>query len=138
MIKVCFVGDSPSNTNSHKDIAFVGAKCFPRLVEWIGQIKPDYYVCLNSSTATDVDKIFALRDAGFIFIVLGNKASKVLKTELLIEHYLLPHPSGLNRKLNNDMEIRLSLIEAHLYVRLEINSDSGGYKNIITPKEKNR
>lgn len=44
MIKVVFVGDEPSKTNVSPDIAFVGAKCFNTVVQWIKELNPDYYV----------------------------------------------------------------------------------------------
>lgn len=100
MVKVVFVGDSPSNSNIDADIAFVGAKCFDRLVEWIGYLEPDYYVCLNSGPQ-DLDKVLKLyHKADFKVIALGVRASERLG-KLGIGHRILPHPSGLNRQLND-------------------------------------
>lgn len=100
MVKVVFVGDEPSQTNIDPDIAFVGAKCFQRLTEWINYLRPDYYICLNSHTDNDIFKIERLKEDGFKVIALGNKASERL-TKWQIQHYKLPHPSGLNRKIND-------------------------------------
>jgi hypothetical protein len=108
MVKVVFVGDEPSKTNVHNDIAFVGAKCFQRLTEWINYLSPDYYICLNSHTDYDMVKIMSLYEQGFKVIALGAKAS-----ERLLEHgvsnFKLPHPSGLNRQLNDK-----KVVEGHL------------------------
>jgi hypothetical protein len=113
MIKVVFVGDEPSRLNRNIDIAFVGAKCFPTLVDWIKQLSIDYYVCINSNKPSDIDKIHCLAKNGFKIVALGNKASKRLKN---LVHYKLPHPSGLNRKLNNKQELALYLLNCNDYL----------------------
>jgi uracil-DNA glycosylase len=115
MTKVLFVGDEPSKTNAHKDVAFVGAKCFSTLVSWIWILEPDYYVCINSSTPKDWDKILALKGEGFKIIALGKKAAEVLD-ELNVSHFQLPHPSGLNRKLNDKEYINRELKVAYDYI----------------------
>jgi hypothetical protein len=115
MVKVVFVGDEPSQTNVSPDVAFVGAKCFDTVVNWIKQLNPDYYVCLNSDTVSQLSDIKALEKAGFKVIAFGNKASERLE-KLNISHYKLPHPSGLNRKLNNKQALALELYHAHSYL----------------------
>lgn len=113
MIKAVFVGDEPSRLNRNIDIAFVGARCFPTLVEWIAKLPVDYYVCINSNKQSDLDKIKCLADNGFKVVALGNKASRRLKD---MEHYMLPHPSGLNRKLNNKQELALRMLKCCDYL----------------------
>lgn len=116
MIKVIFVGDEPSKTNIHDDIAFVGAKCFPTLVEWINIINPDYYICLNSNKGTDLDKILDLyHGEKFSVIALGNKAAKRL-SKLGIGHRKLPHPSGLNRALNDKKKLIVDIMNCKRYI----------------------
>ena len=115
MIKVVFVGDQPSQTNVHHEIAFVGAKCFERLVSWIKQLPIDFYVCVNSFSEGDTHKIQALKNDGFKVIALGNKASNRLSA-LKIQHYKLPHPSGLNRKLNDKQYMALELLGCMNYL----------------------
>lgn len=115
MIKVVFVGDSPSNTNVHPEIAFIGAKCFNTLVEWIKQLPIDYYICFNSNDADLSLKLDALTNEGFKVIALGNKASDRL-TGWKIGHYKLPHPSGLNRKLNDKRWVALELFFCCTYL----------------------
>ena len=115
MIKVVFVGDTPSSTNIHPDIAFVGAKCFERLVEWIKQLPIDYYICLNSEGERDLDKIHCLTSAGFKVIALGNKASDRLSLQK-VEHFKLPHPSGLNRIINDKRKMALEMLACHTYL----------------------
>lgn len=115
MIKAVLVGDEPSNTNIHKDLAFVGAKCFNTVVEWIDSMGLDYYVCLNSHTPENLDKIQALTKEGFKVVAFGKKASKRLE-KLSIEHYVMPHPSPRNRILNNKQQVALYLLSCQSYL----------------------
>lgn len=114
MIRTVIVGDEPSKTNVSTDIAFVGSKSFNRLVEWIKFIKPDYYICLNSDTISQLSDIRKLQKDGFKVIALGNKASSRLKD---ISHLKIDHPSGLNRKTNNIEYIIKMLNNAYNYIR---------------------
>lgn len=127
MIKVVFVGDAPSRSNLDKDIAFIGAKCFPTLVEWISRVSPTYYVCLNSNTKANMGKIYKLYKENFKVIALGNVASQRLEAKR-ISHFKLPHPSGLNRQTNDLVFIGKELNKAYDYVRgiLRIDLDMQG------------
>lgn len=115
MVKVVFVGDCPSKTNTHPEIAFVGAKCFNTLVEWIKQLPIDYYICFNSNDADLSLKLDALTNEGFKVIALGNNASERL-TAWKIEHFKLPHPSGLNRILNDKRKMALEMLACNTYL----------------------
>lgn len=115
MIKVVFVGDEPSRTNIDPDIPFVGAKCFQRLTEWIKELNVDYYICLNSNKDSDMVKIDRLVKEGFKVVALGCKASdRLVKSQ--INHHPMPHPSGLNRKLNDKHYMSLELMHCYEYV----------------------
>lgn len=116
MIKVIFIGDEPSKTNIHTNVAFVGAKCFTRFAYWISVIKPDYYISLNSDRMSLIHTIKKLKDNNFRVIALGNKASKRL-VKYEIKHFQLPHPSGLNRKTNEKGYMATELYKAFDYVR---------------------
>lgn len=112
------MGDKPSEKNIDPDIAFVGANSFNRLVEWINYLKPDYYICLNSENANDIFKIARLVEDGFKVIALGNNSAKRL------EHYgytffKLPHPSGLNRQINDRKAIEHALDSCLVWLRDE-------------------
>lgn len=118
MTKVVFVGDEPSKLNIRSDIAFVGSRCFSTLVEWITNLAPDYYICINSGPE-DLDKILDLYHmANFKVIALGNKASERL-SKLGIGHRILPHPSGLNRMLNDKETVSMALYNCRAYIRSE-------------------
>lgn len=102
MIKIVFVGDEPSKTNANPGIAFVGAKSFKNLVKWIKLINPDYYICLNSNNDVSIRSIIELNSHGFKVVALGNKAfDRLISFIPLKDLFALPHPSGLNRKLND-------------------------------------
>lgn len=125
MVKVVFVGDCPSATNVSPDIAFVGAKCFPTVVNWIKELAPDYYVCLNSDTISQISDIKVLFNSGFKVVAFGKKASERLE-KAGIGHCMMPHPSGLNRKLNDKKAVALELYHAHSYIiglKDEYNTD---------------
>lgn len=115
MTKVVFVGDEPSRMNLNATIPFVGAKCFPTLVDWIKRLAPDYYVVMNSNTKDDLIDIESYYKAGFKVIALGNKASKRLE-KIKVGHYKMPHPSGLNRILNDEARVALELYYASSYI----------------------
>lgn len=114
MICAIFVGDEPSKLNISTDIAFAGAKCFPRLIEWIKFLNPDYYICLNSDTISQLSDIRKLQNRGFKVIALGLKASKRLKE---IPHARLLHPSGANRLINDKLYVENELNRIYNYIR---------------------
>jgi hypothetical protein len=118
---VIFVGDSPSERNYSKRVAFAGAGCFSLLVEWIHHINPHYYLCLNSHTSQDLQDIQTLSKAGFKVVALGKEASRRLSV-VDIEHYKMPHPSGLNRILNDKEYVAKKLDDCKNWVHNENNN----------------
>lgn len=114
MKKVVFVGDEPSKLNINSDIPFVGAKCFPKLVQWIKYIDPDYYLCVNSVKDSDLSLIKDLHNSNFKVIALGQKAS-IRLVKMRIGHFVLPHPSGLNRLLNDKEKVAKTLSAAKAF-----------------------
>lgn len=114
-LNIVFVGDEPSKTNVSPDVAFVGAKCFSTIVKWIKKLEPDFYVCLNSDTVSQLSDISKLEKAGFEVIALGNKASVRLTKQGII-HWKLPHPSGLNRQLNDETFVakQIAILKAEM------------------------
>lgn len=110
---VLFVGDEPSKLNKNPEIAFVGAKCEKRLMEWIS-----YLVGTSHGSYDIINRIYkrfyaAIANADIV-IALGNKASDALKNVL---HFKLPHPSGLNRQVNNKEFIKKQLKACQDYIK---------------------
>jgi uracil-DNA glycosylase len=115
MIKIVFVGDKPSSKNVSKNIPFVGAACFTRLVNWINFIKPDFYLILNSNLDSEINQIKLLYDLDFKILSLGKESyNRLLKNQ--INSFLLPHPSPLNRQINNEHFVNQVLTEAKRYI----------------------
>lgn len=115
-MNLLFIGDKPSKcTDLNK--AFKGAKCEKRLYQWIQFMTKDAD-SYNFSLINRVDKEFefyvlwAIED-GVPIIALGNNASKALKD---IPHFKLPHPSGLNRQINNTEYIENKLKACKIYI----------------------
>lgn len=97
---VLFVGDRPSPHNKSPDIAFVGTKSHATLLDWcaiIGAQMPQF------ANRVDKDlnaKLVKAKLYAIPVVALGNEAEKFLsKTD--VQFFKLPHPSGLNRKLND-------------------------------------
>ena len=115
---IIFVGDKPSSKNIDPDIPFVGTQSYKKLLEWIGEMdinimdvkltNQDQIKIVERNSETIHPKIYdrfmenAETDK---FIALGNIASGKLN-KVGIEHFKLPHPSGLNRKINDKKYIK--------------------------------
>lgn len=113
MTKVVFVGDEPSKKSLHPSVPFVGASCHKRLVKWIKFLNPDYYCCLNSNTKTSLEAADALAKGGCKVIALGREASLRLNQT---PHHRMPHPSPLNRDLNDAEFESTALKQAYYFV----------------------
>lgn len=96
-MRVVFIGDSPSKSNIDPDLAFVGTKSYKKLLEWI------WHLDLSVNNIEMFNKDFApiIEDGKYDKIIaLGVNASKELD-KYGVKHFKLPHPSGLNRLLND-------------------------------------
>lgn len=116
MINAVFVGDTPSKRNAYKEIPFIGTRSFKRLAAWIKLISPDYYIVYNSDSEAQLNLIKALYLKEFKVVALGKNASKTLLLHN-IPHMQLPHPSGLNRAVNDQARLYTTLMRAYNYVR---------------------
>lgn len=110
MFNVLFVGDKPSAKNTDPEIAFEGTKSGERLREWIALMRLDseYCVFINRTDASFEALARSHYEARMPIVGVGREASKALMA-LAIPHFPLPHPSGLNRKLNDPKYIRSCL-----------------------------
>lgn len=117
---ILFVGDKPSRFNTDPSVAFKGARCEKRLMEWIRQLEPGPYVLYNSHTAIELYGI------GFMYradahncvkvVALGNVASKRLMRSR-VPHFKLPHPSGRNHQVNDKAFIAAKLEECKTFLQ---------------------
>lgn len=112
---VLFVGDKPSRYNTNPKVAFKGARCEKRLLEWLTRMYIEDYKLINR-VDDNAHKIIA----DFVWhnrpiVALGKNASHELKCNG-VSHYALPHPSGLNRQLNNKDYIDTELLKCGKYI----------------------
>lgn len=108
---ILFVGDRPSK-RTHPTIAFKGAASEQRLKAWISFLShADEFVKVINRTDHQFELILVLAQQRNVSVVaLGNEASKALKS-LSVSHYKLPHPSGRNRKINDESYVNQKLSE---------------------------
>ena len=99
------LGNSPSLKNLHDWLEYLDLKVvsFQNLYEDFDKSK--LKICLIKKLSKEYDKIIAL----------GNKVSNQLIKEG-VDHFMLPHPSPLNRLLNNKVMIRHSLVACKSYL----------------------
>jgi hypothetical protein len=114
---VVFVGQNPSAkaTKTHTT--------FGRLNDWVDKLGIDFYGFVNASDKvgsvkqSDVD-LDNLRRACYNasrVIALGNFAAEALQ-RAGIQHFKLPHPSPLNRQINDHQFINQQLSDCRDYL----------------------
>lgn len=117
MISALIIGDKLSPFNKDPNIPFVGARCFNRLLEWIKFLDLESYILTNSDREELLKQIYDSHKSTHngLVIALGNKASARLD-KLLIPHHKICHPSGRNRKINDQKYVDEMLNEAYAYI----------------------
>lgn len=121
---VYFVADKPTKDNVSPTIPLVGTTSYKRLLEWIGEMNIDItrvrmynqadnpfnnplsIMSLNRAITLDQIRVVAL----------GQKAATYLTKTGIKEHFILPHPSGKNRLLNNQEFVKMKLIACQNYI----------------------
>jgi uracil-DNA glycosylase len=116
-MKVLFVGSNPSVSAKTLDPFCRSTKSGKILLSWIERTNQEfsYSMCNVSDNPTSKNKPLKIKeikdnlDSLAIkiaaakpdkIVALGKTASKAL-TLLRVAHYVMPHPSGLNRQLND-------------------------------------
>ena len=95
-----------------------------RLREWLEVLELQYvsfdniYPGFNQFSLKDInaDYIREISQASEKVLALGRRVSDILGL-MGIDHFCLPHPSGLNRQLNNSKVIESKLMECKSYLR---------------------
>ena len=105
---ILFVGDKLFKLMKPGARPFEGAKCEKRLKEWIERLAPNNpsIRIVNRVDFNFMNEAIAAYRNGYPIIALGKNASKAL---LDIPHFSLPHPSGLNRKINDKALVQSEL-----------------------------
>lgn len=116
---VVFVGMNPSVKGTNR------GSTFGRLNDWVDKLGIETFAFMNSyphpgkCKVSDVN-LDNLRKALYKFtkvVALGNFADEAL-TKAGIAHFKLPHPSPLNRQINDDRFINKILDECRDYLSL--------------------
>lgn len=112
-MRLLFVGQNPSPRNKDARVAFAGTKSGDRLNNWLFALTHDFVVdkieMVNvtndvkrtTPTKEELDKLHALALKYTKVVALGNEAEKALLQCTKKQFFKLPHPSGRNRKLND-------------------------------------
>ena len=116
---IYFIGDKPSKCNIDPQVAFVGTRSYKTLLEWIYRMNLSINkICLYNADEfirlTDKNQTITIHEHDQI-VALGREASNALD-KAIIPHLRIPHPSGLNRKLNDPREVNRFLKECKDYV----------------------
>lgn len=93
---IIFIGDKPSKKNVDPSIPFVGTQSYKRLLMWIWEMDLD----ITNIGMCNKDQIPTFYGDQAVYVALGRNAQKVAE-QLDLTHYFLPHPSGLNRTIND-------------------------------------
>lgn len=114
---IIFVGDKPSKSNLDPNIAFVGTKSYKTLLGWIADMDINIAdVLLTNNITTQNNTWFSLDNHVSYrltpnltkFVALGKAAEEKLE-KLKLHYFSLPHPSGLNRKINDKQWLDIQL-----------------------------
>ena len=120
---ILFVASNPSKLNTDPKIAMVGSKSEKTFNGWAEYLSPQKdYVVINTCDKVLNDKeTIKMEDYDFErlktwtqdkhvtkIVALGNVAATALKA-IGVDHYKLPHPSPLNRFLNNTVQVEAVL-----------------------------
>ena len=115
---IYFIGDKPSKCNVDPRIAFVGTNSYRTLLLWIHTMN----LSINDIMLFNSDMfVKQLKGKKIIIneedqiVALGKEASIVLDEEIM-PHLRIPHPSGLNRSLNDPQLVNKFLKECKAYV----------------------
>ncbi len=106
---IYFVADQPSNKNLSPSVPLVGTDSYKTLLEWIGEMSIDITrVRFYNQTDGPFDNAYskatlnqAVKLEQIKVIALGQKAAGYLNKVGIEEYFVLPHPSGRNRLLND-------------------------------------
>lgn len=115
--KVLFIGLNPTKAKYRKGCAWY------RLHDWIEDMGIDIFAFTNLSfdpwwdgkMNDDLYQIVSKSVEGHKVVALGGKVSKVLN-RLNVDHFMLPHPSPLNRQINDTVYISDQLKKCLEYI----------------------
>jgi hypothetical protein len=119
---VLFLSQNPAKPENVKR-PLVGTRSYRTFQAWLKALGSPDHVLLNASDRLGKVTWRDYRSRPVMealsrcthFIALGAYASGLLEL-LEVKHFQLPHPSGLNRKLNNSEELEQQLRLCRIYI----------------------
>lgn len=128
---VYFIADKPTKTNVSQEVPLVGTQSYKTLLEWIGEMDIDISRVRmynqtdgpfsNTMSRVSLNKAVVLRQIAVI--ALGQKAATYLKKAGINNYFVLPHPSGRNRLLNDKHFVINKLMDCKKYIYEGVISD---------------
>lgn len=132
---VYLVADKPTKDNISPDVPLVGTSSYKTLLGWLADMDVDITRVRTYNQSTDpfgnimsktsLNQAIKLRQIAVV--ALGQKATNYLERTGIISYHALPHPSGLNRILNNKKFIKDRLDACKKYIYEGINEDAQTY-----------
>lgn len=121
---VYFVADQPTKDNIAPHVPLVGTDSYKTLLTWCGEMDVDITrVRLYNQTDRPFDHIMsrttlnrAVELGQIKVIALGQKAAMYLNKVGVDEYFVLPHPSGRNRLLNDKEFVANKLGSCRKYI----------------------
>lgn len=120
---VYFIADKPTKKNVHKNVPLVGTASYRTFVGWLADMHIDigrvrlFNQSDNPFPGTASRFLNENAAKGNIRVVaLGKAAMNYLMKVGVDEFYALPHPSGLNRKLNDKKKLKETLDSCKTYI----------------------
>lgn len=118
-----FVADKPSKKNVSQNIPLVGTNSYKTFVNWLADMHIDI---TRVRIFNQSDRPFSKKQIRLLnekintgelkIIALGQKAMTYLNSLDIPEFFVLPHPSGLNRKLNDKQALKETLDSCQSFV----------------------
>ena len=127
---ILFVASNPSRLNKDPDIAMIGSKSEKTFNGWAEYLVPsgDYKVVNVSNQVTEGNRPLkktefdllglcnhAIHPSVTKIVAMGNIAASALD-QIGIKYYKIPHPSPLNRFLNNTTQVESVLEDCKKYL----------------------
>lgn len=122
---VYFVADAPTAENLSPNVPLVGTESYKRLLQWIGEMDVDitrvrmynqidgpFNAPMSRATLNKAVELQQIK-----VVALGQKAAAYLAKAGINEFFVLPHPSGRNRLLNDKkyVDYKLSACKHYIY-----------------------
>jgi hypothetical protein len=128
---ILFVASNPSRLNTDPAVAMIGSKSERNFNEWVEYLVPSgqYQVVNVSDVVTENNRAlkrseynllrlanYAIHPSVTKVVALGNTAADALD-QIGIKYFKLPHPSPLNRFLNNKVQVEAVLEECKKWLQ---------------------